>query len=272
MQKKKKTRRTWLLPTVLILFIMEIFTLPLVIELTYAGRSEAPDHVLTYTPGRLVWDDKTGVTKDGSAVLSLFGTRYDDTVESEDGERVVAPGTDGYNIVRLKNNTRDRITYTAVLYQIKENPQLPVEAALKGKDFTDTKNHPLPKKAEDAKVLRSVTGTVGGSQIQDFDIDWMWEYEESDARDIVDTALGDKAAFGRADDVTVGLYIVVEGDETHTDHPDNQGENGGNYITPEIPRTGDTIMGAYLTLLVISGIVLLLLVISRRRERKREEK
>lgn len=59
---------------------------------------------------------------------------------------------------------------------------------------------------------------------------------------MADTWLGDKAWDGDADDVMVGLYIVVEDDNS--------------YITPGAPKTGDSTMkGMYIGLLCVSGLV-----------------
>lgn len=247
--------RQWLLPTVLILFILEIVTLPFVIGLTYSGRSERPNHTLTYTAdsegASLMWDSATGIRTDGTAELDLFQAEYDG-VKAEDGENVIAPGTEGLNIVRLQNNVSGAIQYTAVLYRIHTSDQLPVKTALSGTGFTDTESYPLPQGVEKTQVLRAVTGTLSGGQLQDFDIDWLWSYYESDAQDIVDTYLGDK---GAADRVTVGLYVVVADD------------NG--YVSPDVPKTGDdSLLGVHLALLCISAFVLILLLVSRKWEEK----
>lgn len=249
-----KNQSRWLLPAVLILFIAEIFTLPLVMHFTYAGRSEAPDRVLTYTPGKLTWNDGADAMKNGAARLSLFNSRYDKTVNAQNGENVIAPGTGGANIVRLKNNAGKRVEYTAVLYEIKDNPELPVKARLRGNGFADTKNYALPDSAENAGVIRAVTGKIGSGEIQDFDIDWQWKYYEDKSQDISDTLLGDKAAFKNADDITVGLYIVVNDENS--------------YITPKPPKTGDIGAGMFIALIVISGALLILLAVSKAKEKK----
>ena len=241
----------WLLPAVLILFILEVMTLPLVLGITYSGRSESPNHILTYTQGKLTWDSATGIDKNGAAELDLFDAEYPG-VESEDGSNVVAPGTEGYNIVRLKNSVSGSVKYTAVLYRIRTNEDLPVEAALIGSSFTDTANYPLPKGVETYQVLRAVTGTVKGGEIQDFDISWLWEFETSAEQNEIDTFLGDK---DYADEVTVGLYIVVE--------------DNNSYVTPDIPKTGDeSHIGMYVGLMVISLVMLILLLCDRRKEKK----
>ena len=220
----------WLLPTVLILFILEVLTLPLVLELTYAGRSDGPDHILTYTPGSLMWDEATGIDEHGVAQLDLFHAIYDETVDGQ-GENVVAPGTEGFNILRLKNDSESTVTYTAVLYCIKSNQELPVEVALQGQSFTDTDNYQLPYQIPKENVLRAVNGTLSADQIQDFDISWLWQFETREEQNQIDTVLGNK---DELDNITVGMYIVVE-------------DNG--LVEPEPPKTGDeSHLAMYVTL------------------------
>ena len=248
----KKTSQ-WLLPTVLILFILEVLTLPLVLEITYAGRSDGPDHILTYTTNSLVWDSATGIDEHGVAQLSLFDTIYDDTVDGN-GDKVVAPGTEGLNILRLKNNSQSEITYTAVLYCIKTNDALPVEVTLQGEGFAETESYSLPYEIGEEYVLRAVTGKLPSGQIQDFDISWLWDYEVSDKQNEIDTILG---SWDELDNITVGVYIVVE--------------DGGTVVDPEPPKTGDGGLEMYLTLMGISFVALLLLLWDRHNQRKRDQ-
>lgn len=243
----------WLLPTVLILFILEVLTLPLVLEITYAGRSDGPDHILTYTTNSLVWDSATGIDEHGVAQLSLFDTLYDDTVDGN-GDKVVAPGTEGMNILRLKNAGESEVTYTAVLYCIKTNDALPVQVRLQGEKFTDTESFSLPYEIAEEHVLRAVTGKLPKDQIQDFDISWLWDYEVSDRQDEIDTVLGN---WDELDNITVGVYIVVE-DE-------------GVMVDPEPPKTGDDGLAMYFTLMAISFVALVLLMWDRHNQRKREQ-
>lgn len=247
-------QKQWLLPATLILFILEIFTLPFVVGMTYSGRSEVPNHVLTYTENKLTWDSATGIDSNGVARLDLFHAVYDN-VSAWDEENVIAPGTDGYNIVRLKNNVSGEITYTAVLYSIKTTENLPITPELTGTSFTDTDTYPLPDGVEREQVMRAVTGKLGGGQRQDFDISWIWNFYEDESRDTTDTELGDKAAIDVADNITVGLYIVIN--------------DGNSYVSPDIPKTGDdSMLGLYLALMGVSGLMLILLLVDRRREEK----
>ena len=99
--------------------LTQVVLFPFAMGFTYAGRNESPHHVLTYTTGSLTWNSATGVDPDtGVAELSLFSDHYQN-VQSDNGEKVVAPGTENTNIVRLKNSVSRTITYVAVMYRIK---------------------------------------------------------------------------------------------------------------------------------------------------------
>lgn len=243
----------WLLPAVLILFILEVMTLPLVLGITYSGRSESPDHILTYTSGRLTWDSSTDIDDTGTACLSLFDVEYPGA-ESFDGSKIIAPGTEGYNIVRLKNSTDKAIKYTAVLYAIRTIEDIPVRVGLIGSDFADTADFLLPAGVGEKQVVRAVTGMLGGDEIQDFDISWLWEYESDEDQDYIDTFLG---ACAGDYEITVGIYIVVEDDD-------------GGYVTPDVvPKTGsESWFGMYVILMLISFIILILLLWDRHKEKK----
>lgn len=250
-------QRVWLLPAVLILFILEVITFPFVISFTWADRSENPKHVLTYTQGKLTWNNAEKIDENGVAELSLFDTAYLD-VDSEERDNVIAPGTRGNSIVRLKNSVGKSIGYTAVLYSTKSVEELPIEASLSGDNFTDTDKYSLPEGVNRSDVIRAVSGTLGGGMIQDFDIGWRWDYYDDKVQDIIDTLFGDKVADHRADDITVGIYIVVE--------------DGNSYISPSTGADPySTGVGIYIALMCISAFILILLIFEKRRNKKCEE-
>lgn len=263
-----------------------------------ASGAVEPAHVLSCTPGRLTWDSATGIDENGAAVLSLFADAYRNVL-SENGERVVAPGTQGSCTVRLENRTARAISYVAVAYRIKEAETLPVEPEFSCEGARDTESYPLPEGVEEAQVIRAVRGELDGGQSADLRLDWLWEYYESGSRDELDTALGDKAAFGAPDDVTAGVYIVVEeepgpfvptpgpseaGDEpddpdvtddpAETDAPDAPGDTDDpdvGYIFPEVPKTGDeSRAGLYLALAALGAAGLTLLLFGGRRDKNSE--
>ena len=279
----------WLLPIVFILFILQVITLPYVLGVTYSGRSEAPNHILTYTRAKLTWDDATGINENGSAEMSLFKTSYEN-VAAGNTDRVIAPGTEGFNIIRLKNMYFGSIEYKAVLYQIKTNEKLPVIVNLQGENYTDTEDYVLPEGVTQEQVIRAVEGNLRYNEIEDFDIEWKWDYYTNEMQDQIDTMLGNEE-----DDITVGLYIVVIdnnpdwSDEEKPEDPNE--ENAGKdpadenskedqtkeenqeetVITPTAPKTNDNSQtGLYFGLMTISLILLMILLYERRKENKKE--
>lgn len=221
-----------------------------------AAEGDVPDHVLTYTAGNLAWDERTEVRADGTARMGLFGETHQN-VASSNGERVFAPGTGMTNETRLENESGGQIRYIAVMYRIKDEPSLPVEPELSGSGFEDASDYPLPDGVQEGQVVRAVAGTVEAGGVQDFGIEWSWEYFEDEGRDAADTDLGNTAAYFEADDVTAGLYIVVEDDSSGTT---------ASYIYPSLPKTGDDVAATAGALLATAAASFLIAVAARRRK------
>lgn len=236
----------WLLPVLVILFVLQMFTLPFMVNYTYADRAYAPEHQLTYTENRLRWDNNTHINANGVAELKLFDAEYP-AVKSGNGQDVIAPGTQGESSVRLVNNAPGPVTYHAVLYSIKSNDKLPVTVGMAPVAGSEADEESLlPPGVEQGQVLQAITGTVDARKSVDFDVLWNWDYYESDAQDMIDTAFGNAAK----DNITVGLYIVVE-----------------DYNDYSLPKTADeSHFGTYLTLMAVSGTLLILLLLEKRKE------
>lgn len=291
MRTRTRTNRRWL-AVILLLVVLDAAVAALAAGPTYAARAEGTAQRLTYTPGTLLWDSATGVGADGAALLDWFDASYQN-VQAQNGDNLVAPGTETARLVQLQNDASTPIRYVALLYCRKAEQTLPVAPQLTGTGFADTGTYPLPDGVTDAQVVRAVTGTVAAGAVQDFTVGWDWHYYDSDARDALDTALGNRAAFVRADEVTAGLYIVVE-QEPPADTPSGNTPSGnassGNtapaattpgdtapsvgsaatadtaYITPQLPRTGDdSPLVLFGMLLLVSGASLLLLWALRRK-------
>ncbi len=250
---KDKKLQTWIFTSLLILFIAQIFLLPVFIGVTYASKNRSPEHTITYSGGKLIWDKNTELNSDGVAMLNIFDPEYVN-IKSDNGENVVAPGEGKDIIIRLQNNVRRKIQYTAVLYEINEG-NLPIYSELSGEGFSDTETYALPKDVENANVIRAVSGELFPKNMQEFDIAWFWNFESStntENRDIIDTYFGDNAANGNAENIELGFYIIV------TDN--------GEEITPELPNTGfNTEITLYLILMLTSGVTLIILAIERKR-------
>lgn len=254
--RSSEINRTRLTAAVLILFLLQTLMLPAAIGVTYASRSLRPEHVLTYTAGKLVWDAGTDTDSTGAARLRLFEPGC--SRANSDNGSIVAPGTEGGSLVRLKNDGASAVTYTAVLYRIR-TADVPVQAALEGEGFVDTEEYALPESAAREDVIRAVTGTVEAGRIQDFDIRWLWRFDDGAAQDQADTALGDGAAEGHAARVTLGFYLVAE-------------EEPGQWIRPTNPKTGDRFpLGWYAGMMAVTGTALAMLGLGGRRRRSDEE-
>ena len=202
--------KNWLLPAVLILFILQAVTFPFALGQSWAGRSETPDHLLTFNMrGRLVWDSETEVDDNGVAQLNLFASKYGDpvTVDSgEDGSKLVAPGTGKQTMIRLYNRFVKPIFFKVVLYQYQENIpedinmrdklQTRLLDAIDGRGFADDTKPVLPEGVTEDQVIRAVTGKISAQKYQDFDINWLWDFE-AEGKDADDTLLGSLAAEGK---------------------------------------------------------------------------
>ena len=103
---------------------------------------------------------------------------------------------------------------------------MPVTPTLSGSYLTDTTRYSLPAGVDKGDVIRAVSGSVRGFGLQDLDVDWLWKYYDTAAQDGADTDLGNAAAHalstdsgelvpGTLDNITVGLYIVVEDNNTY---------------------------------------------------------
>ena len=225
-------------------------------KLTYAVPAERPEHILTYRTGSLVWDKAASVRPDGSAELSFFETLYKN-VNADNAEKVLAPGTEKDSVIRFKNDTNNEITYTAVLYSLTTSQKLDIGATISGDGFSDISRYTLPEGVRKETVVRAVGGSLAAKKLQDFDINWFWNFEDgasTDGRDSIDTYLGNKAANEKADEATLGFYLVVYGE-----------------ILPS-PQTGDnTVICGYVVLMLISGGLCLFLALTRKRRERDED-
>lgn len=208
-----------------------------------------PDHTLTYTTGKLTWDGVTGIDANGSAILGLFEPGYQN-VQAADGAKVVAPGTEAENVVRLRNDAAYPIKYVAVMYRTNDVEALPVLPGLsEDAGFSDAEIYPLPDGVQSDQVVRAVTGMLDGREAQDFRIEWSWDFFLDDERDSLDTDLGNQASMGNAAVTKAGLYIVVEeepgsGGSGEADEPDmptdpDGSDDSSDASSPDAKPDGD---------------------------------
>lgn len=129
-------------------------------------QSVKPEHIITYTPGKLSWDKNTETDSSGAARLFLFDSAYEN-VSADNGDKTVAPGTQRESVIRLLNESSGKISYRAVLFYKKSDEALPASLALSGEGFRDSENTALPKELQDMSVVRSVTGELAAKRLQE---------------------------------------------------------------------------------------------------------
>lgn len=247
--------RNWILPLNILLLLGVLVTFPFAIGGSWAWGSNEVDHTLIYTENKLEWGNDTSIREDGSAELSLF----------KDG--LIAPGMLGGNTVRLINRIYEKITYTAVVYEIKSNEELPVYTLFTVEGARPTESYTLPEGVPEDAVISAVTGTVFGRQTLDMDIEWHWDFESGVEQDILDTALGNKEEL---DDVTVGIYITVVDDNFYSDFDPDRPRLSGHVIEPTNPDTGAENLLLWIAAAVLSFMLLILLAVSDRIERQKQ--
>ena len=252
MEKGIKQFHTCLLPVLVVLFVIEVLLFPIVVQTSYATKSETPEHILTYTKNKLTWDHQTQVNQHGAAELTLFHNK-DQHVESLNSDKVVAPGMQGENTIRLKNDAPKEVSFYAVFYRLESDLRLPIQTSIDSQNIKTTSSYPMMDGIEPEQVIEAYQGTIRPQTIHDFDISWVWDFEVNELQDVLDTELGDRAS----DDLTLGSYIVVE--------------DNNSYIQPDVPITGDTFMvNGYITLLCISALTLFVLLWKRKKEDENE--
>ncbi len=215
--KAKKTVR-WLLPAIFFLLFASVIALPLLANITFANRADAPVHILNYETGSLMWAEGTpDIDENGVCHLSLF----DSLPKDENGDKLISPGDEDMSVLRLMNRTGHSVFYKAVLYRVSKTG-IPIEADFV--NFEGIKNehvYSTPDGVEKSDVLRVVGGELKAYSTQDFDVKWIWKFDVSEEADKLDTYL---ANLERAD-VTLGVYITVTDNVDLDAIPDNDDIN-----------------------------------------------
>lgn len=239
----KKSVHKWILPSFFTLFILECIILPSILGMTQCTNKGIPEHILTYKPGRLIWDINTKIDSSGSAKLSLFENNYG-ILEGTDAVPIILPGMDNKCVVHLNNSTGYEVNYTAVLYEIKSENLIYLKTKMNCNNSIETNDYKLPDTVWDCEVIRAVKGTLNGKEIQNFNIECFWDYQgksEEEVEDSITTDLDSISALKPGENIFVGLYVTVE-------------DNGKTIF----PQTGDSmsIYSIYTILIAFSLLAL----------------
>lgn len=201
--------------------------------------------------GSQVWDTYTQI--------DLFRVSYENgqqeiTVLSDNGDELIAPGTENSYTFKLKNNGEVALDYTVSVdaYIVPADTQIPMSGRMNRYDGkwvvgseTDYANVQTLDGAQDS-------ATLGAGKYTYYTFDWLWPFESGN--DELDTMLGNMAV---DQELTFTLAITTIA-EVSGDPYDDSG------ITP--PRTGDDSNPVLWFVLAISSLALILILLFYRRK------
>ena len=180
------------------------------------------------------------------------------TLNSDNGESVIAPGTENSYTFKLKNTGDVAVDYTVAVeaYFTPEEIELPIIGRLNRYDSKwlvgDLQNY------EEILALNGVedSATLGAGKYTYYTLDWLWSYESGN--DELDTMLGNMAV-----DEELALTIVISTIATASDDP-----NDDSGITP--PQTGDdSKITLWISIAIGSLILIVILILYQIREKRR---
>lgn len=210
-----------------------------------------------FSKGNASWEGYTGI--------ELFKTSYENgegkiTVNSANGDKVIAPGTTNTYTLALENTCPENVKFDMEVEayldaNISASSNIPLEAKFYGgKDNTYFVGSETTW--EDMDKLHGVTdsGTLKPGYIMPYTLQWQWPFEGDDA---YDTILGNLSV-----DAEITLTIIIK---TIASYTPSAAANSG------IPKTGDTShVMFYAGVMVTSAAALLLLFLLPKRKREEE--
>ena len=225
--------------------------------------------------GKLVWEGMTD--------LEIFKVSYENgaqqvTVHNDNGEKLIAPGTDNTYRIGVENMSSGSVKYSisfeAVCEIIEKGAptgtgvryDIPIYGSVsytKGSGTTATEEYLFGTAQTNEKItkMEKVThsGSVGKGKYVPYTLYWEWPFEEDD---ILDTMLGNQAADLDPENKEIRLTIIIKTvAEQSTDPNDDSG----------LPKTGDTAhVELYAVLMVASLGGLLVILLPRRKEEANE--
>ena len=214
--------------------------------------------LLTAQPGFQAYDKNTVWTAETD--IEIFRVSYQNdaaqiTVNSQNGDSLLAPGTENTYEFVLENTGNVDLQYTMTMEAWFSHGDYPIPVYAKVIDLND--QFLLGSETESVPVLElnnvSREGTVRAGHLVPYSLYWQWPFELDDE---YDTMLGNLAV-----DEDITLTIVIHTTASYTDNPD-PGDD-------EPPKTGDTTELALLFVMLIgsgTGLLVLLLLPRKKQE------
>ena len=204
------------------------------------------------TDENTVWQGETNV--------EIFRISYENgegnvTVQSSNGDKLVAPGTSNTYNFQLENTGSHAVEYSMSMdaYFTDGTYTIPVNARV----FDKYGAFYAGSETETVDVLElngvSDSGTLKAGYIMPYTLEWEWPFEEDDA---YDTMLGNLAV-----DEDISLTIVINTTASYTPDPPSGGDG-------EPPKTGDSQFLLTMGAMITSGTMLLFLLILPKRRKK----
>lgn len=176
------------------------------------------------------------------------------TVQSDDGDKLIAPGTENSYTFKLKNNGNSALDYTvtADAYFTPDDVAIPITGRLNrydGKWIVGNEENYVNVSALDTAEDKS---TLGAGKYTYYTLDWLWPFESGN--DELDTMLGNLAV---EQDLVFTIVITTEAAESSDPYNDSG-------ITP--PQTGyDSNLIVWIVFAIGSFILILYPLIEKRR-------
>ena len=226
---------------------------------TSAGAEEATESTFVARPGFQASDDMYVWTTDTSVEifrLTYFNGDGEINVRTENGDKLIAPGTSNTYTFKFKNTGNVAMDYTMNVEAIVQpgDIKLPVQVRMNRYDTT----YLVGSSDQWAPVAQldglTDSATLGVSRYAYYTLEWKWPFDG--VNDSYDTDLGNLAAWGQDITLTIRIQTVA----TTSANPNAVGGiiNTGDESSP--------ILWIALMAVSASGILILLLILRRKRD------
>lgn len=209
-------------------------------------------------------DRELSVKTNLEAEIDIFSVTFFDasgevTVQSMDGDKVVAPGTDTEYTIRLRNTDSVALDYDMIpRVTFSHADMLPIQVRMLDPEDNYIVGDAKTWVALDALNGLSAQGTLAKHEAAEYTFQWRWPFEWGD--DEYDTMLGD-AAHGEQVSVEVSFSVLSEANTTL--------EDNGGFVDSGLHWDLGLLMLAIL--LLIAVILLIVYRVSRRRAEREED-
>ncbi len=207
-----------------------------------------------------VYDDKQFWSSETQ--VDLFRDSYHGTAKSDNGEKIIAPGTSNFYNFTLKNNGNIPLDYTVSLKvdvypeEQETNTAIPLEWRLLSGDGTvvsDWQNY-------NGRMAALKQAALDVRHQDNYTVEWRWIFEQGEVADENDTDMGNMAV-SEPLGVNATIYVYAEQSADWDGSP----SDFGNAL-----KTGDTFnIPFYALLLIASGCGLVIIIQGERRRKKR---